>query len=89
MDHCPDLEVGGYACFGIGRSTGAGGYYEQGIMLETMHYPSEIRGTTELALPEDEVSFTDQEMQIGLRPGTTFSKPTVPISVSSITTTTA
>ncbi len=19
MDHCPDLEVGGYACFGIGR----------------------------------------------------------------------
>jgi DNA end-binding protein Ku len=40
--------------------------YEQGIMLETIYYPSEIRGTTELALPEDEVSFTDQEMQMAV-----------------------
>ncbi len=74
---------------GLADQPGLAGTMSKGIMLETMHYPSEIRGTTELALPEDEVSFTDQEMQIGLRPGTTFSKPTEPISVSSITTTTA
>ncbi len=40
--------------------------YEQGIMLETMHYPSEIRGTTELALPEDEVTFSSQEMEMAV-----------------------
>jgi len=40
--------------------------YEQGIMLETMHYPSEISGTAELALPEDQVTFTDQEMQMAV-----------------------
>lgn len=36
--------------------------YEQGIMLETRDYPSLILGTAELALPENEVSFTVQEM---------------------------
>ncbi len=40
--------------------------FEQGIMLETMHYPSEIRGTAELALPEDEVSFSAQEMEMAV-----------------------
>jgi len=40
--------------------------YEQGIMLETMHYPSEIRGTAELALPEDEVTFSGQEMEMAV-----------------------
>lgn len=40
--------------------------YEHGIMLETMHYPSEIRGTAELALPEDEVTFTGQEMEMAV-----------------------
>ena len=40
--------------------------FEQGIMLETMHYPSEIRGTTGLALPEDEVTFSAQEMELAV-----------------------
>ena len=40
--------------------------YEHGIMLETMHYPSEIRGMTELALPEDQATFTSQEMEMAL-----------------------
>jgi DNA end-binding protein Ku len=35
-------------------------------MLETMHYPSEIRGTAELALPEDEATFTSQEMEMAV-----------------------
>jgi DNA end-binding protein Ku len=38
--------------------------YEDGIMLATMHYPSEIRGVAELTLPEGEVSITKQEMQM-------------------------
>jgi DNA end-binding protein Ku len=38
--------------------------YEDGIMLATMHYPSEIRGVAELTLPEGEISITKQEMQM-------------------------
>ena len=38
--------------------------YEQSIMLETMHYPDEIRGMAELNLPEAEAIVTDQEMQM-------------------------
>ena len=36
--------------------------FEEGIMLETMHYPDEIRGMAELNLPESEAIVTDQEM---------------------------
>ena len=40
--------------------------FEQGIMLETMHYPDEIRGTDELNLPEADASVTDQEMNMAV-----------------------
>ena len=36
--------------------------YEGGIMLHTMHYPDEIRGASELDLPEERTAITDQEM---------------------------
>ena len=36
--------------------------YEHAIALHTMLYPDEIRGTTELDLPEEQVAITDQEM---------------------------
>ena len=40
--------------------------FEQGIMLETMHYPDEIRGMDELDLPESAASVTDQEMNMAV-----------------------
>ncbi len=40
--------------------------FEQGIMMETMHYPDEIKGMDELALPEADASFTDQEMTMAV-----------------------
>ncbi len=36
--------------------------YEQGLLLETMHYPDEIRGTNELNLPEEQASLSDAEV---------------------------
>ena len=36
--------------------------FEDGIMMETMHYPDEIRGMAELNLPESEAVVTEQEM---------------------------
>ena len=38
--------------------------YEQGLMMETMHYPDEVRGMNELNLPEEEAEFTKQEMDM-------------------------
>jgi DNA end-binding protein Ku len=40
--------------------------FEQGIMLETMHYPEEIKGMDELDLPESDALVTDQEMDMAL-----------------------
>ena len=40
--------------------------FEQGIMMETMHYPDEIRGMSELKLPEDEATVTEQEMSMAI-----------------------
>ena len=36
--------------------------YEQGLLLETMHYPDEIRGTSELELPEEQATLSDAEV---------------------------
>jgi len=36
--------------------------YEHAIALHTMLYPDEVRGTAELALPEEQVAITDPEM---------------------------
>ncbi len=36
--------------------------YEQGLLLETMHYPDEIRGTNELELPEEQAALSDAEV---------------------------
>ncbi len=36
--------------------------YEQGLLLETMHYPDEIRGTNELNLPEEQAALSDAEI---------------------------
>ena len=35
--------------------------FEQGLMMETMHYPDEVKGMSELSLPEEEAEFTEQE----------------------------
>ena len=40
--------------------------YEQGIVLETMYYTDEIRGTLELNLPESSAMVTDQEMSMAI-----------------------
>ena len=40
--------------------------FEQGIMMETMHYPDEIKGTSELTLPEEEAKVTEQEMGMAI-----------------------
>ena len=40
--------------------------YEQGIMMETMQYPDEIRGMSELELPEAEAAFSEQEMSMAI-----------------------
>lgn len=36
--------------------------YEQGLLMETMHYPDEIRGTNELTLPEEQATLSDAEV---------------------------
>lgn len=36
--------------------------YEQGLLMETMHYPDEIRGTNELNLPEEQATLSDAEV---------------------------
>ncbi len=36
--------------------------FEQGLMMETMHYPDEVRGMNELNLPEEETEITKQEI---------------------------
>ncbi|PZC45695.1 MAG: DNA end-binding protein Ku [Chloroflexi bacterium] len=36
--------------------------YQDGLLMETMFYPDEIRGTAELTLPEEQVAFTEQEV---------------------------
>ena len=36
--------------------------FDHAIALQTMHYPDEIRGTTDLNLPEDQTAITEQEM---------------------------
>ena len=36
--------------------------YEHAIAMHTMHYPDEIRGTTELTLPEEQTAITEPEM---------------------------
>lgn len=36
--------------------------YDDGLLMETMFYPDEIRGTAELTLPEEQVVFTEQEV---------------------------
>ena len=38
--------------------------FEQGLMMETMHFPDEVRGMNELNLPEEEAEFTTQEMDM-------------------------
>ena len=38
--------------------------FEEGIMMETMHYPDEIKGMNELILPEAEATFSEQEMSM-------------------------
>ena len=38
--------------------------FENGIMMSTMHYPDEIRGTDELNLPDGEGLVTKQELQM-------------------------
>ncbi len=38
--------------------------FEQGLMMETMHFPDEVRGMNELNLPEEEAEFTKQEMDM-------------------------
>lgn len=40
--------------------------YEGGIILETMHFPDEIRGNNELHLPEEQTSISDQEMNMAI-----------------------
>ena len=40
--------------------------FEQGIMLETMNYADEIKGMAELNLPEETVSFNDQEISMAI-----------------------
>ncbi len=40
--------------------------FEHGLMMETMHYPDEIRGMDELELPEEEARVTDQEMSMAV-----------------------
>ena len=40
--------------------------FDQGIMLETMNYADEIRGMAELNLPEETVSFSDQEISMAI-----------------------
>ena len=40
--------------------------YKQGLILETMHYPDEIRGTSELYLPEEEASLSEQEVNMAV-----------------------
>ena len=40
--------------------------FEQGLMMETMHYPDEIRGMNELTLPEAEATITEQEMTMAI-----------------------
>ena len=40
--------------------------FEQGITLETMHYPDEIRGNNELHMPEDEATLSEQEMGMAI-----------------------
>lgn len=40
--------------------------YEQGIVLETMYYTDEIRGTLELNLPDASASVTNQEMAMAI-----------------------
>ena len=40
--------------------------YEQGMMLETMHFPDEVKRMEELHLPESEVAFSDQETQMAV-----------------------
>lgn len=38
--------------------------YEAGLMLETMYYPDEVRGNSELELPEDQAAITPQETRM-------------------------
>ena len=40
--------------------------YGQGIVLDTMFYPDEIRGLLELSLPEESAVVTDQEMSMAI-----------------------
>ena len=40
--------------------------YEHGMMMETMHYPDEIRGMDELALPEADATVSEQEMAMAV-----------------------
>ena len=40
--------------------------YEHGLLLETMHYPDEIRGTSELNLPEEQASLSDAEVNMAV-----------------------
>lgn len=36
--------------------------YEHALAMHTMHYPDEIRGTSELGLPEEQTAINEQEM---------------------------
>ncbi len=38
--------------------------YQHAIALETMYYPDELRSTSELTLPEEQVSFSAQELKM-------------------------
>lgn len=38
--------------------------YDHAIAMHTMHHPDEIRGTKELALPEEQTAITEQEMSM-------------------------
>ncbi len=40
--------------------------YEHGLMMQTMHYPDEIRALDELALPEEQAEVSDQEMNMAV-----------------------
>ena len=40
--------------------------YEHGLLLETMHYPEEIRGINELNLPEEQASLSDAEVNMAV-----------------------
>ena len=40
--------------------------YEHGLLLETMHYPDEIRGTNELNLPEEQAALSDAEVNMAV-----------------------